>query len=419
MYKRSIFLLLLIWTVAFSAFAQIPEGINYQAVVRDGEGAVLSNKAVNFRFSVLRIVTNNIIYREIQTTETNEFGLVNLVIGSGLPVTGTFQDINWENGGLKLRVELDPQGGNFFELFGESDFQSVPFALGAETANSLSIAARISTGQILASGAQQGQVLRWNGTAWVPSNETGASTIATTSRLSGNGTTASPLDIARQGATQGQILKWNGSSWAPANETSVQYNPGVGIQIIDNTISATPNASLWNASQLRGTNVSTNSPNSGQILRFDGNSWAPANIQTGIQLPYDGINEDALTPAFRITNNAGAGINGRGMVGVRATATGSPPNSVALELQNGGLRVSGVNRPAFRVSGSSGLININNPLSNNSPNALLFVTQLVPNPSDNPQTYPFAVAYDFTLQQWVIVSEPGVSLTYNVLIINQ
>jgi len=44
--------------------------------------------------------------------------------------------------------------------------------------------------------------------------------VAKTSRLSGSGTSGSPLDIAQQGASSGQVLKWNGSSWAPANDNT-------------------------------------------------------------------------------------------------------------------------------------------------------------------------------------------------------
>ena len=42
----------------------------------------------------------------------------------------------------------------------------------------------------------------------------------TDTTLAGNGTTASPLKIAQQGATTGQLLKWNGTAWAPANSNA-------------------------------------------------------------------------------------------------------------------------------------------------------------------------------------------------------
>lgn len=43
-------------------------------------------------------------------------------------------------------------------------------------------------------------------------------TVQKTTRLSGLGTAAFPLDLAQQGAVSGQVLKWNGTEWAPAND---------------------------------------------------------------------------------------------------------------------------------------------------------------------------------------------------------
>lgn len=45
------------------------------------------------------------------------------------------------------------------------------------------------------------------------------STVSVTARLSGNGTSGSPIDIAQQGAATGQVLTWNGSAWVPSSAT--------------------------------------------------------------------------------------------------------------------------------------------------------------------------------------------------------
>ncbi len=39
--------------------------------------------------------------------------------------------------------------------------------------------------------------------------------VTTTARLSGAGTSGSPLDIAQQSATTGQVLRWSGTAWVP------------------------------------------------------------------------------------------------------------------------------------------------------------------------------------------------------------
>lgn len=46
----------------------------------------------------------------------------------------------------------------------------------------------------------------------------GTQTVQTNATLSGTGTSSSKLGIARQNASTGQVMKWNGSAWAPSND---------------------------------------------------------------------------------------------------------------------------------------------------------------------------------------------------------
>ncbi len=88
-------------------------------------------------------------------------------------------------------------------------------------------------------GASSGQVLKWTGSTWYPGDDEGgddwgSDVVNTTTRLTGNGTSGSPLDIARNGATSGQVLSWNGSSWAPADAATgsgdiTAVNAGTGL----------------------------------------------------------------------------------------------------------------------------------------------------------------------------------------------
>lgn len=50
--------------------------------------------------------------------------------------------------------------------------------------------------------------------------------VTSASPLTGNGTTASPLTIGQNGATSGQILTWNGTAWVPQNASSGADNWG-------------------------------------------------------------------------------------------------------------------------------------------------------------------------------------------------
>ena len=46
----------------------------------------------------------------------------------------------------------------------------------------------------------------------------GTQIAETNANLAGNGTTSSPLKIAQHGATGGQVLKWDGSTWLPGTD---------------------------------------------------------------------------------------------------------------------------------------------------------------------------------------------------------
>ena len=48
----------------------------------------------------------------------------------------------------------------------------------------------------------------------------GTQSVVTDLTLAGNGTTITPLRVAQQSATNGQVLKWNGTTWAPAADAT-------------------------------------------------------------------------------------------------------------------------------------------------------------------------------------------------------
>jgi hypothetical protein len=112
----------------------VPQAINYQAIVRNSVGDVLTNQSVNMRLSILSgNAAGNVEYSETHATLSNAFGIVNLQIGNGSPVNGNFAQINWADGNKWLRVEMDINSGNNFTLIGTNQLLSVPYALYAET----------------------------------------------------------------------------------------------------------------------------------------------------------------------------------------------------------------------------------------------------------------------------------------------
>jgi hypothetical protein len=117
-----------------SAFAQAPEKMSYQAVVRDSGDALVTSQPVGMQISILQTTaTGTAVYVETQTPTTNVNGLVTLEIGTGSVVSGDFTTIDWSTDSYFIKTETDPAGGTTYTITGTSQLMSVPFALYAKT----------------------------------------------------------------------------------------------------------------------------------------------------------------------------------------------------------------------------------------------------------------------------------------------
>ena len=126
------YLLVLFVLVSGIVSSQVPQAFNYQAQVRDGEGNLIINRNVSFKFNIKQGgPTTSPVYIETHFTATDDLGQVDLAIGYGTPRLGLFREIDWMLGDYYLDVELDI--GNGFIPMGTTSFLSVPYALFSET----------------------------------------------------------------------------------------------------------------------------------------------------------------------------------------------------------------------------------------------------------------------------------------------
>src|ERR1043165_8660375 len=116
--------------LAFSAvlMAEVPQGMNYQAIARDKSGQALGNKQVSLKISLYSPEVHGAYYTETHEATTNEFGLFNLVIGEGKPQKGNFQDIPWSSAEIWMDASLKMEGENEFTSLGSSKLYAVPYA---------------------------------------------------------------------------------------------------------------------------------------------------------------------------------------------------------------------------------------------------------------------------------------------------
>ena len=118
-----------------NSFAQAPQKMTYQAVIRDVGNALIANTSVGVQISILTgSQTGTAVYIERHTITTNTNGLATLNVGEGTPVAGTFATIDWSTGSYFIKTETDPTGGTTYSISGTSQLLSVPYALYAESA---------------------------------------------------------------------------------------------------------------------------------------------------------------------------------------------------------------------------------------------------------------------------------------------
>jgi len=167
---KNIFTVLLIGaSLLFSSFAfgQSPEKFSYQAVVRDASNNLLQNQNLGIRVSIIQgSASGTSVFVETQTPNTNANGLFTVEIGDGNVVSGDISSIDWENGPYFIKTEIDPTGGSNYAISGTSELLSVPFALHAKTAESITGTINYTETDPVFTASPAGNITSANITTW-------------------------------------------------------------------------------------------------------------------------------------------------------------------------------------------------------------------------------------------------------------
>jgi hypothetical protein len=135
---KQVFTFLVAVLLTATIWAQSPEKMSYQAVVRNASNNLVTNTTVAMQISILQgSVSGTAVYVETQTPTTNANGLVSIELGGGTVVSGNFSTINWANGPYFVKTETDPDGttgGLAYTITGTSQLLSVPYAFYASNA---------------------------------------------------------------------------------------------------------------------------------------------------------------------------------------------------------------------------------------------------------------------------------------------
>ena len=272
---KKLYTLIAILLLNMAAFAQAPQKMSYQAVVRDAANGLIANQMVGMQISVLQgSDTGTPVYVETQTPTTNANGLASLEIGTGTIVTGAFGSIDWSTGTYYIKTETDPTGGTSYSITGASQLLSVPYALYAGNG-----------GGGLGNGTAAGNTPYWNGTSWVTNssnifnngNKVGINTSTPDRLLSVHSNTTFSAGPTPTLMLSDNFQKWNlGLGYDPAFRFSIasqdlterfviQQTGNVGIGTIN------PLAKLDVAGQIK---ITDGTHGAGKVLTSDANGLA-------------------------------------------------------------------------------------------------------------------------------------------------
>lgn len=125
-------------TLGLGACAQAPASISYQAILRNGEGTLVTDQTVGMRIAVLQgTVDGPEVFAELHQVVCNSLGRVSLVIGGGTNVFGDLAIINWAADEYYLKTETDLEGGTAYTIETTASLLSVPYALHAKVTDHL------------------------------------------------------------------------------------------------------------------------------------------------------------------------------------------------------------------------------------------------------------------------------------------
>lgn len=357
-----------IWLIALfistSIFAQAPQKMSYQAVIRNANSNLLLNTAVGMRISILQgSINGTAVYVETQNPSTNSNGLVTIEIGGGTATTGTFATINWANGPYFIKTETDPSNGANYSIIGTSQLLSVPYALYAANAINYSSGSGISISGGTISNTSPNQSVAISGAGITTVSGTYPNyTVYTSNHVAGSGISVNGSTITNTAPNQTFALSATGISSVTGSYPNFTVNTpnhiaGNGISVTGNTITNTaPNQSV-SLIGIGSVTVSGSYPSYsvsapvyalGNGLTSNGYTLINSAPNQTVTLAGAGISTVTGTyPNYTVNTNpyqAGSGISISG-----STITNTSPNQTVNIFATGGTSVTGT-YPNYTVS---------------------------------------------------------------------
>ncbi|MCR9249266.1 MAG: hypothetical protein NXI20_02540, partial [bacterium] len=232
--------------------------------------------------------------------------------------TGNLTSTDVQSALVELQTDIDGAAGDMTQA--TYDVGSNGIVDNAELVNGLTVLTAVPAGAVftdneLPGTAATGEILEWNGVAWVAAPNS-SFTISDGTTILGDGDitplsvgAVAPSLLTAGGATTGQILEYDGANWVPVAPSFVATTDGTSI-LGDGDI--TPLSVGAVAPSL----LTAGGATTGQILEYDGLNWIPvtqstATVSDGTSILGDGditpLSVGAVAPSVITAGGATTG----------------------------------------------------------------------------------------------------------------
>ncbi len=140
-YVFTLSLILVLFITTMEINAQVPQGFNYQALIKDASGNPVVSSSLQVKLGILAdtSATPAVLWEELHNpVKSNSYGMINIVMGTGTKQAGSagqFSDIDWSSDQRFLQVQVYYQ--NQWKHMGYSRIWTVPYSMSSGNVNNL------------------------------------------------------------------------------------------------------------------------------------------------------------------------------------------------------------------------------------------------------------------------------------------